>query len=175
MFSPLCNIQTDMSNGAGIFGIVVALLVLKTTLLLFALIHQRKREKRINAPEDGVLHGMPGGLSTAAQPLTTTSDPKVDEWSTQGRITKVLANDNEYVPLFLVLYFALLVLIGDHATRRMLAYGIIFVVGRYTHTICYIYAMPRGRVFGFILSFLTNAAMALDLAITLNRRAPYAQ
>lgn len=56
---------------------------------------------------------------------------------------------------------------GDVTATRMLIYGCIFVFARYMHTFGYITSTPNARVVGFLLSFLTLAAMSLDLVIRL--------
>ncbi|CAF1287948.1 unnamed protein product [Didymodactylos carnosus] len=134
------------------------LLIWKNIVLLVLLAYFRSKSKRIKIPEDARI------FRKGTQPVTvtTTAELQEEDWSTAGRITRVLANEVEYVPYFLVLALAFCVFIPD-STTRLIVYGCIFVFARYLHNISYILGNTYGRLIGFALSFLLLGAMTIDL------------
>jgi len=120
----------------------------------------RKRAGRFRVPEDITKFG--GEVNTDTN----------NDWSLGGRINRCLANDVEYVPYMLILYTILFwtweikketgLPYNNHLFIRALVYGIMIVVARYLHNLCYIFKITYGRIAGFFLTIVALFVMAMD-------------
>jgi uncharacterized membrane protein YecN with MAPEG domain len=147
---------------------VIFLLVMKNVILLILLATLRRRAHIYRVPEDvEKFHG--------EQYVNET-----DDWSLSARINRCLRNDTEYVPYFLALSIILLwtwertpiepFLVYNHIFPRALVYGIIMVIGRYLHNLCYIFKITYGRIIGFLLTVVVLTAMSIDVCYYVSKR-----
>ena len=131
-------------------------LIMKNIVLLVMLAIQRRKNSIYRIPEDAQLFGVGQATSSA------------DDWSLAGRIQRVLANDVEYVPYFLALLVIMFCTVPLRATSyhhylaRVLVYGLIFTIGRYLHTIGYLFRLTYGRILGFLITIVMLFVMLID-------------
>ncbi len=128
------------------------------------LISLRLKNKQTNFPEDETIFHRQGRVTNQTVPNQSI---KKTDWNTAHRITKVLANETEYVTYFLILFLAFTISSKTPTTRQII-YGCTFLMSRYLHNSGLIFRSTYARLIGFILSNLILAAITFDLAITLS-------
>lgn len=136
---------------------IMFFLIIKNIVLLVVLAVQRRKNAMYKIPEDVNTFG-------ATQQQQTT----VEDWSLAGRITRVLANDTEYIPYFLA--FLIFIFCGinltshanQHYLARVVVYGIAFTIGRYLHTISYLIGNTYGRILGFFITVIMLFVISVD-------------
>ncbi|CAF1404593.1 unnamed protein product [Didymodactylos carnosus] len=157
----------DVTQGTWCAWTWIALcLIWKNLLVMLLLTIFRFREKRIRAPEDvkmmkdGTAH-VSGGPSAV---ITTSAGTDVFTLTNADRCQRILANEAEYTPYFLVLALAFCVIMAGESTARLVIYGTIFGFGRILHTLAYL-PLKNGiaRTIGFLLSAGILGAMTIDL------------
>jgi uncharacterized membrane protein YecN with MAPEG domain len=143
---------------------IMFFLILKNIVLLVILAVQRRKNAIYKIPEDANRFGS----GQQAQ--------NVDEWSIAGRIQRILANDTEYIPYFLAILIFIFCTIeltnhaNHHYLSRVLIYGILFVIGRYLHTISYLIGNSYGRMLGFLISVLILFILSIDHVYYMTKR-----
>lgn len=150
------DIEIDVHRAMCAAAWIIFLLIQKNIVLLVILAVQRRKNAIYRIPEDANVFG------AGQQPGIS------DDWSLAGRIQRVLANDTEYVPYFLVLLIfmfcsvSLTATSSPHYFARVLVYGILFLVGRYVHTAGYLFRNTYARILGFLITVLVLFILTID-------------
>ena len=150
------DIELDVNRAMCAAAWIMFFLIQKNIVLLVILAVQRRKHAIYRIPEDSNVFG-------AGQQQEIT-----DDWSLAGRIQRVLANDTEYVPYFLALLIIMFCSVNltakhsPHYFARVLIYGILFLVGRYLHTIGYLLRNTYGRMLGFLVTVLVLLVLTVD-------------
>ncbi|UJR23557.1 hypothetical protein I4U23_026545 [Adineta vaga] len=150
------DFQLDVFRSMCAAAWIMFALIFKNIVLLVILAVQRRKNALYKIPEDVNTFG------AGQQSLST------DDWSLAGRIQRVLANDTEYIPYFLVLFIFMFCgmnvtgVTSQHYLARVLVYGLLFTLGRYLHTIGYLVGHTYTRILGFLITVLFLFIIAID-------------
>ncbi|SRR5579875_187482 len=79
------------------------------------------------------------------------------------RASKAWRNDLENIPIFLIL--AWIYVYAGLAAGAFIVYCVLFMLGRITHTLCYLNAIQPGRTIAFAVGALTMLALMIHLFI----------
>jgi len=151
------NLQLDAFRAMCAAAWIMFFLILKNIVLLVILAIQRRKNAFYRIPEDA-------NTFHAGQ----QQQQAVDDWSLAGRIQRVLANDTEYIPYFLLLLIFMFCGVSltsqsdHHYLARVLIYGVLFTIGRYLHTISYLIGNTYGRILGFGITVLMLFVISAD-------------
>ena len=150
------DVLLDINRAMCAAAWIMFVLIMKNIVLLVMMAVQRRKNAIYRVPEDANVFGV-GQQHDAG-----------DDWSLAGRIQRVLANDTEYMPYFLALLILVFCTINitiqgsPHYLARVLVYGLVFIIGRYLHTVCYLIRNTKGRILGFAISVLVLVVMCFD-------------
>jgi uncharacterized membrane protein YecN with MAPEG domain len=162
----MASLDNNILNKWCVFAWISVVLITKNVIFSAMLGILRLQNDEVNIPEDATIFIRPRRRITNVVSIDT-QQKKSEEWSLTNRIMKVLSNETEYVPYFLILFLAF-VIAPDVTTTEVIVYGSVFTVARYMHNIGLIFRLSYSRILGFLLSILVLATMVLDLAITIS-------
>lgn len=151
----------DIHQAMGAAAWIIFILLLKNVILLIILAYQRRKKGIYRVPEDAAIFN------------AEQREILEEDWSMAGRIQKVLANETEYLPYFLVLLIfkfcsVPLTIDSNHQYLiRVLVYGISFIIARYLHTAGYLFHLSYVRISGFLLSVLVILSLSVDHVISM--------